>query len=261
MCVPSSTGRASNLTSPSTDFSPDSKSTNQNTASGSRDLVSTNQSSAFNKQEASTSDEVDAAPEKIKHSSSSIIGLRAATFDSSKSKTDLNEGLDDLKPRPPPKPRPWSIVGVDRKSGEYTSVETDNVTPPSPVIEEEDKADSKNEGRSGSFANRGSVRDMIANLNKPEKETSGTIGGLLGSGQSVRDRIANMNNQAGDAKKKGNSLPRTVEAINPVAGSKSPGVKPKNSPQNFRKESHSTTDDPRIMKLDDDFIYDDSVNV
>merc|ERR1719445_1314719 len=247
-----STGRASNLTSPTTDFSPESSKTFS-------DVKNT-----------SGSDDVDgggvSVPEKIKHSSSSIIGLRAATFDTtSKSKTDLNESLEESKPRPPPKPRPWSIVGVDRKSGEFTQVESGAITPPSPAAggdddqENEDKSENKNEARRGSLANRGSVRDMIANLNKPEKETSGTVGGLLG-GQSVRDRIASMNNQSGDVKKKGNSLPRTVEAINPGAGSKSPGVKPKNnSPHNYRKES--TTDDPRIMKLDDDFMFDDSVNV
>jgi len=251
-----STGRASNLTSPSADISPD----NQSERSIQSRDHGLSQSEHSNK---TIPDEPDGTPEKIKHSSSSIIGLRAATFDTtSKSRTDLNESQDEPKPRPPPKPRPWSIVGVDRKSGEYTSVESGTVTPPSPVDEVNDsdeKLESKSDNRRGSFANRGSVRDMIANLNKPEKETSGTVGGLLG-GQSVRDRIASMNNQSGDTKKKGNSLPRTVEAINPGAGSKSPGVKQKNnSPHNYRKES--TTDDPRIMKLDDDFMFDDSVNV
>ena len=208
-------------------------------------------------------DGVSAPPEKIKHSSSSIIGLRAATFDSG-SKTKTEEVAED-KPRPPPKPRPWSIVGVDRKSGEFTQVEASGAgTPPQEPEEdiEAEEGENKDMGRRGSAANRGgSVRDMIANLNKPEKETSGTVGGLLG-GQSVRDRIASMNNQGSDVKKKGNSLPRTgvAEAINPAASSaKSPGVKAKASPHNFRKES--TTDDPRIMKLDDDFMYEDSVNV
>ena len=242
----SSTGRASNLTSPSSDFSPETLTTA---------LPSD-----------SNTDEVDAgsgsAPEKIKHSSSSIIGLRAATFDTTsasgsgcKTKTEVTESPEE-KPRPPPKPRPWSIVGVDRKSGEFTTLETDQLTPASPetITEVENE---KTEGRRSSLANRGSVRDMIANINKPEKEGPGTVGGLLGGGQSVRDRIASMNIQA-DSKKKGNSLPRTAEAINTAATS--PGLKPKNnSPHNFRKES--TTDDPRILKLDDDFMYEDTVNV
>ena len=74
----------------------------------------------------------------------------------------------------------------------------------------------------------------------------------------MRDRIASMNNQS-DSKRKGNSLPRTAEAINSAATS--PGIKPKNSPHNLRKESENTTDDPRILKLDDDFMYEDTVNV
>ena len=245
----SSTGRASNLTSPSSDFSPE-------TQPG----LPTD----------SHQDEVDggagSAPEKIKHSSSSIIGLRAATFDTtsgsgsgpgSKTKTEVTESPEE-KPQPPPKPRPWSIVGVDRKSGEFTTLETDQqLTPASPETISEVENE-KTEGRRSSLANRGSVRDMIANINKPEKEGAGTVGGLLGGGQSVRDRIASMNNQA-DSKKKGNSLPRTAEAINTAATS--PGMKPKNSPHNFRKDKESTTDDPRILKLDDDFMYEDTVNV
>ena len=231
LAVCSSTGRASNLTSPTSDFSPESR---QHEVDG------------------------ECSAEKIKHSSSSIIGLRAATFDTSgKTKTELVVDSPDEKPRPPPKPRPWSIVGVDRQSGEFTAVETDQLNPASPETITELEAE-KTEGRRGSLANRGSVRDMIANLNKPEKEGAGTVGGLLGGGQSVRDRIASMNNQS-DSKRKGNSLPRTAEAINSAATS--PGIKPKNSPHNLRKESENTTDDPRILKLDDDFMYEDTVNV
>merc|ERR1719222_1562203 len=129
------------------------------------------------------------APEKIKHSSSSIIGLRVAVNppSTSKSRSDLATSTSATeqeevspKPRPPPKPRPWSLVGVDRKSGEYTVVEGGGVTPPQPdpgeVEEEEDEGDEErggaSEGRRGSLVTnqRGSVRDMIASLNKPEKE-------------------------------------------------------------------------------------------
>ena len=205
------------------------------------------------------------APEKIKHSSSSIIGLRAATFDTtagsgSKTKTEVTESPEE-KPRPPPKPRPWSIVGVDRKSGEFTTLETDQLTPASPetIAEVENE---KTEGRRSSVANRGSVRDMIASLNKPEKDgVGGTVGGLLGAG-SVRDRIASMNkgDSASDSKpRKGNSLPRNTEGLS--APAKSPGLKAKNSPKSFRKENSDTASDPRILKLDDDFMYEDSGNV
>ncbi len=117
-------------------------------------------------------------------------------------------------------------------------------------------------GSSVSSGGGGSVRDMIASLNKPEP-LGGTV--VIGGG-SVRDRIANMNKSvaAGGGgvastdttdgpKRKGNSLPRNAES------SSSPSCRPKNSPKNLRKES--TTDDPRILKLDDDFMYEDTVNV
>ena len=297
VCV-SSTGRASNLTSPSADFSPALPDTKQLPPSSSASKMTPSTSSPASKQLSSSSslgkelakdpakegDEVDcsvSAPEKIKHSSSSIIGLRAATFDqgqaaaaTSKSRTDLSHlqaeaaAETEAKPRPPPKPRPWSIVGVDRKSGEFTSVET------SAGAQAEDAEAAKDTGKDaakdtakepeqgGGVAQRGSVRDMIANLNKPEGGGGGTVGGLLGGG-SVRDRIASMNkdpakDSAKDAaKKKGNSLPRTAvaEAINP--GAKSPA---KSSPHSFRR-TESPKDDPRIMKLEDDFMYEDPVNV
>lgn len=182
---------------------------------------------------------------------------------SSKSKSDLQDS-DDIspKPRPPPKPRPWSLVGVDRKSGEYTAVEGGAVTPPhTEEREEEGEEEEELEGRRGSLvtSQRGSVRDMIASLNKPEPAGGGTVGGLLGS-SSVRDRIASMNKGEDEPRKarKGNSLPRSNEGL--ASSAKSPGLKAKNSPKNFRKES-DTASDPRILKLDDDFMYEDSGNV
>lgn len=210
--------------------------------------------------------------DSLVHSTSgSIIGLRAATFDtsnSSKSRSELAEGQeteDSNKPRPPPKPRPWSIVGVDRKSGELTQVDG-RVSPPSPLRESsspepgEDAAQGQ-ANRRNSLASRGSVRDMIANLNKPEKEVGGTVGGLLGAG-SVRERIASMNKPQTSATSSStsniekNSLPRNNEQKSPVTT-----LKNKNSPKNFRKESSGTQDDPRILKLEDDFMYEDTVNV
>merc|ERR1712013_733708 len=138
-----STGRASNLTSPTTDFSP------ENPKSFQADVKSSETGP-------------ENAPEKIKHSSSSIIGLRAANFDASKSKNDISE-VEESRPRPPPKPRPWSIVGVDRKSGEYTQVDGGTVTPPSPTENSPDSEEKLEKSeRRNSVANRGSVRDMIA---------------------------------------------------------------------------------------------------
>jgi hypothetical protein len=229
--------------------------------------------------------------ETIKHSSSSIIGLRAAAFDPLPIKAaggpaDLSAPSDDIagpKPRPPPKPRPWSLVGVDRKSGEFTQVESsssavgsgENSAAADPL---NDESEHRTTGRGGFLVPQrvgvgigGSVRDRIASLNKPETAAN-AAGGILGGGGSVRDRIANMNKSAvagggaasdavTDKQRKGNSLPRTVaEASSSASAGSSPSCRPKNSPKNLRKES-DTTDDPRILKLDDDFMYEDTVNV
>jgi len=185
--------------------------------------------------------------ETIKHSSSSIIGLRSSTFESTAAakKTEVpavEEAGTGLKPRPQPKPRPWSIVGVDRKSGEYTAVEA------AADAAEEDESRGGGSLLSQSVG-RGSVRDMIASLNKPD--SPGSV-----AATSVRDRIANMNKTVDpDTKRKGNSLPRSAEP----GGGASPGTRQKNSPSNRKKES--TSDDPRILQLEDDIFYDDTVNV
>ena len=135
LCVFSSTGRASNLTSPTSDFSPENPKSFQADLKNSENLTEN-------------------APEKIKHSSSSIIGLRATNLDASKSKNDLSE-VEESRPRPPPKPRPWSIVGVDRKSGEYTQVDGGTITPPSPTEHSPDLEEKLEKGeRRGSLANR-----------------------------------------------------------------------------------------------------------
>lgn len=225
------------------------------------------------------------APEKIKHSSSSIIGLRGAVAPSS-SKTNLQEQEESgsrsrkqeqeetlSKPRPPPKPRPWSLVGTDRKSGDFDGVEGKGGSPPHVEEDEEQEEEEEEgkEGRRGSLVTnqRGSVRDMIASLNRPEKEGVGTVGGLLGA-SSVRDRIASMNkgDERPRAASKGNSLPRTgqdsgLAKAGGQAGTKgSPGITSKmpGSPKAFRKES-DTASDPRILKLDDEFMYEDSGSV
>jgi len=62
---------------------------------------------------------------------------------------------------------------------------------------------------------------------------------------------------------KGNSLPRNVNPAEGTGLAKSPSTRRVelggSSPKTFKKES--TCDDPRILKLEDDFMYDDSVNV
>jgi len=205
--------------------------------------------------------------ETIKHSSSSIIGLRAAAFDKSKSEENDDNGP---KPRPPPKPRPWSIVGVDRKSGEYTQVEsTASVTSDNQQTRIKEESEKKIEPNTGGSAcqqqslltsatnTRGSVRDMIAMMNKPD--SPGASPGSTAAVSSVRDRIASMNKgTTADTNDPGKKKLSTRSSGDPLA--KSPSTRPKNSPGNNRKKE-STSDDPRILKLEDDFLYDDPVNV
>ena len=176
-----------------------------------------------------------------------------------------------LRPKPLPKPRPWSIVGVDRKSGEMTSVGAGtSASPPSklatdgaksnaerhPNPQESDK-EKKTENKfreptrrqssgSGSAAgNRGSVRDMINNMNKGQSVTTSTPA----------------------SERKGSSLPRGVQpqsaAVSDVArkfssdshksGTSSPGSNKKLSSEKGSTETRDCKDDPRILKLDDDF--------
>lgn len=175
----------------------------------------------------------------------SILGLRAAKFKASPevkprltattsssppttttassttgtSSTSSNEPLMGPKPKPLPKPRPWSIVGVDRKSGEVTSVSG--------------AASSSSESKeSASAASKASVRDLINNMNK--ETTTG---------------------QPEAAKRKGSSLPRGTQPPgdkSSAASSSSPSVAKKNT---------STSDDPRILKLEDDYAYEGVMDV
>lgn len=133
--------------------------------------------------------------------------------------SNVDENVSNVlgpKPKPLPKPRPWSIVGVDRKSGEMTSVCDKagdkigaNPTPPAPA--------------------KGSVRDLINNMNK---ETT------------TND------------KRKGSSLPR---------GTHPPGdhipCESANSPKMSKKTECNTSDDPRILKLEDDYAYEGVLDV
>ena len=251
LCVSSSTGRASNLTSPTSEFSP------EPSDPGTTPALSSSPA------QQDTPANNPPAPEKIKHSSSSIIGLRAATFDTGAGAVRVEE-TEEAKPRPPPKPRPWSIVGLDRQSGEVSTVEPHQDRENSPGRPASPAAEP--EPGPAAVASRGSVRDMIANLNKPEagEAGGGSVGGLLGAA-SVRDRIASMNKgeggggAGGNDRRKGNSLPRATDGLTAGSSSaKSPGLAAKHSPHNLRRD---TTDDPRILKLEDDFMYEDTVNV
>ena len=98
---------------------------------------------------------------------------------------------------------------------------------------------------------------MIAMMNKPD--SPGASPGSTAAVSSVRDRIASMNKgTTADTNDPGKKKLSTRSSGDPLA--KSPSTRPKNSPGNNRKKE-STSDDPRILKLEDDFLYDDPVNV
>ena len=220
-----STGLAANLTSPTNEFA---AATKERSNSGDDKLI-------------------DKKDSDLK-SGGSILGLRSSKFSNLEKKSSpspeakprstmtANTGINDEstpltappKPKPLPKPRPWSIVGVDRKSGEVTSVAG------------ADKADAaKNPASSGAAPAmaKGSVRDLINNMNK----------------ETTND------------KRKGSSLPRGTQP--PPSGSGDhPGELPSaNSPKMSKKTEHSssnnTSDDPRILKLEDDYAYEGVMDV
>ena len=79
--------------------------------------------------------------------------------------------------------------------------------------------------------------------------------------KSVRDMINNMNkdgstpvNAGETSKKKGSSLPRGTQA--PTGSEISANSSPKTG-----KKTDSTSDDPRILKLDDDYAYEGVMDV
>lgn len=192
----------------------------------------------------STPKEIDEKP-KTEEPKGSIVGLRSTKFNLEKKASPSPEAKPrststlptsaaaedntpspavpsthfNPKPKPLPKPRPWSIVGVDRKSGEVTSVDT-NEKQPTTVSNDKPK----------------SVRDMINNMNK---DGGGTSSSTVNAGET--------------SKKKGSSLPRGTQA---PTGSEISANSPKTG-----KKTDSTSDDPRILKLDDDYAYEGVMDV
>lgn len=186
---------AGSLTSPSTEFS-----------TGNSFPASSGKSSSLDQEE----------------NKGSIVGLGT-----SRKLTGNPEGNSPAmaKPKPLPKPRPWSIVGVDRKSGEMTQVSSDSEAKKSPNPELR-KTGNNPELR------KSSVRDLINNMNKESSSDS-----------------------ASGFRKKGNSLPRGTNA----PGSGNPdGAE---SGMNKSENAQSDHDDPRILKLEDDFAYEDVMDV
>ena len=175
------------------------------------------------------------------------------------------------KPKPLPKPRPWSIVGVDRKSGEMTSVIKSSAdaanSGSAPEQQDSSKSQASTAKTTSTTTTSATSSSIAAPVAAPRKS-------------SVRDLINNMNRAGGDKagegksaettptadvfRRKGNSLPRgttppaaaasTDDKSATTAGSSS-------SPRVAAKAAESTSDDPRILKLDDDFAYDEVLDV
>ncbi|CAB4069517.1 LRRC16 [Lepeophtheirus salmonis] len=195
----------------------------------------------------------------------SIVGLRASKFSASppnvtscalltSTPTNTNNNLSNdsvaAKPKPLPKPRPWSIVGVDRKSGELTSVTSGNKDSDSLEKNEEGPCSTtgvQQQGRSysTSIPKKNSVRDLINNMNKVE------------SGSSSSSSTSTSSNQYENVRRKGNSLPRNSAPPTATTSSSSSvgALDSGRSPNIIKKES--TSDDPRILKLEDDFAFED----
>ncbi|XP_040574812.1 F-actin-uncapping protein LRRC16A isoform X1 [Lepeophtheirus salmonis] len=199
----------------------------------------------------------------------SIVGLRASKFSASppnvtscalltSTPTNTNNNLSNdsvaAKPKPLPKPRPWSIVGVDRKSGELTSVTSGNKDSDSLEKNEEGPCTTtgvQQQGRSysTSIPKKNSVRDLINNMNKVE------------SGSSSSSSTSTSSNQYENVRRKGNSLPRNSAPPTATTSSSSSvgALDSGRSPNIIKKES--TSDDPRILKLEDDFAFEDVMDV
>lgn len=218
-----STGLAANLTSPTNEFTPKERSNSGD------DTI---------EKDTKTSIGTTTTP----GASGSILGLRSAKFSNLEKKSSPspeakprsalpasnNEETSPpvgLKPKPLPKPRPWSIVGVDRKSGEVTSVINSGEKNEKPAAGEKPKG--------------ASVRDLINNMNKDVTSTTSS---------EIKTR-------------KVSSLPRgTQPPTGPGSSDLTTNNPSANSPK-LSKKTDSTSDDPRILKLEDDYAYDGVMDV
>ena len=199
------------------------------------------------------------------------------------------------RPKPLPKPRPWSIVGVDRKSGELTSVSGGASTSAQCGKQTTETFKSKSEHNT---TTKGTENEKTRCSTKFEqqrdptcrKNSGPTAAAPSSRGSSVRDMINNMNkgqpesNSTPNSERKGSSLPRGVQPVSISSGSSSstsgaafaatsdstkkmssegpknrtnsPGINKKLSLSDkgsVEKRQSTCKDDPRILKLDDDF--------
>ena len=137
-----------------------------------------------------------------------------------------------LRPKPLPKPRPVSLLNLDQVK--------------------DSKEAAKPQVTAG--GNRvGAVRDMFNNMNRGGANSSGSAeSSPVSAGASTTTTAAG----AGvEFRRKGNSLPRGT-APGAVSGARMPSGGSSDSPIMTKKDS-ATDDDPRILKLDDEFDVED----
>ena len=178
------------------------------------------------------------------------------------------------KPKPLPKPRPWSIVGVDRKSGEVTSVIKTTADAANADAAQQEHESSKSQ------ATTATTVTSTTSTTKTTSAMSSSMAPPVAAARksSVRDLINNMNRAGGEKgdksaettptadvfRRKGNSLPRGTTPPTAAAAAASDDKSTtgsSSSPRVAAKAAESTSDDPRILKLDDDFAYDEVLDV
>ena len=98
-------------------------------------------------------------------------------------------------------------------------------------------------------ARKSSVRDLINNMNK--------------AGGGTGDKSVETTPTADVFRRKGNSLPRgTTPPADDKLSTAATGIGgSSSSPRVGAKAAESTSDDPRILKLEDDFAYDEVLDV
>ena len=241
---------------------------------------------------------------EIKPRSANLPSANITTANASKQSQIVTSGEETsantaigigARPKPLPKPRPWSIVGVDRKSGELTSVSGGASTSAQCGKQTTETLKSKSEHNTttkGTENEKTSCSTKFEQQRDPtcRKSSGPTAAAPSSRGSSVRDMINNMNkgqpesNSTPNSERKGSSLPRGVQPVSISSGSSSstsgaafaatsdstkkmssegpknrtnsPGINKKLSLSDkgsVEKRQSTCKDDPRILKLDDDF--------
>ncbi|XP_039285032.1 F-actin-uncapping protein LRRC16A isoform X2 [Nilaparvata lugens] len=104
--------------------------------------------------------------------------LKAINSKDKTSESDKNVGCK-VKPPPPlaPKPRPWSVVGSDRKSGDFCNLLSDGTSPNTSAANTPDSGDALDDGADALSVGSGgsdkrSVKEMAASLSRHGSDDS-----------------------------------------------------------------------------------------